>query len=138
VKTDLHMPEALALEDGAIVSRADVRSFLAQDPAAAILYGRALYPRFYRRGKYWGDDTGFILVAREYARLQFAVTGSDRAEVYLPLSQAPADFPHAADVLVIGCFEGGHMRALLARIDDQAEALSAAPWNGLTCSAGGQ
>ncbi len=80
----------------------ELQRFLLQNNAR-ILVGRALYPR------YFDADDGFsrngIISFRpyEFARLGFYLTGPQTDNIIMPLNQAPDHFPHATDVLVLGC-----------------------------------
>jgi hypothetical protein len=127
--------EEVHLSDGVLLPRSDLSSFLETQKGAVVLYGRALYPGFYKAGEYWGDDNAFLLTAREYDRLQFRLIGPVPGSVFIPLTQPPASFPHASDVVVIGCSSGYGIKALVVQVKDQAAALSASPWPGLTCPA---
>jgi hypothetical protein len=82
-------------------TRASLDAFLNQ-PSAALIYGRALYPRFYQGGR--GElDTGYPYLTLPFPRLGFFVIGLQRADaVILPLEGLP-DFPNASDVLILGC-----------------------------------
>ncbi len=79
----------------------DVAAFLRQ-PGARILWGQALYPRFYPEGagEPGGDGSAFNILP--YARLSFWLVGPENNQIALPVSAAPS-FPNAVDVLVLGC-----------------------------------
>jgi hypothetical protein len=114
-------------------SKEDLSVFLQSEPGAIALYGRALYPVYYGRGQIHGDHTEFALDASKYNRLELMLTGSDRSPVYLPLLAPPRRFRHAQDVLVIGCAERTHVRALLLLPRRLEQSLAAVPWSGLAC-----
>jgi hypothetical protein len=115
------------------ISSEDLSAFLQSEPGAIVLYGRALYPVYYGRGQIHGDHTEFALDASKYNRLELMLTGSDRSPVYLPLLAPPRRFRHAQDVLVIGCAERTHVRALLLLPRRLEQSLAAVPWAGLAC-----
>jgi hypothetical protein len=79
----------------------NVAAFLRQ-AGARMLWGRALYPRFYPAGagEPGGDGSAYNILP--YARLAFWVVGPENYQIALPMSAAPA-FPNATDVLVLGC-----------------------------------
>jgi hypothetical protein len=68
-----------------------------------LLYGRALYPRFYKadQGEPGGDWPAFS--PRPYSRLGFVLIGPRDAHVVLSADETPIFFPHASDAIVFGC-----------------------------------
>lgn len=105
--------------------------FLETESGAVVAYGRALYPSYYEQGKFWGETSPNLVAASQFNRIQFTLIGDDGGFTFLPLETAPQSFPHAADAFVVGCRQGGFIRALLVKVDDQT--LTASPWDGLTC-----
>jgi hypothetical protein len=130
---DTYMPEGLHLADGSEIAVQDVMDF-AKSERAVVTYGRALYPSFYEQGVYWGDDNPYNLDIRDYTRVQFNLVGQTRGGAFLPISSPPAVFPHASDVIVIGCVtaSGNSTRALVVIVNEEI-VLNASPWPGLTC-----
>jgi len=55
------------------------------------------------------------------------------AQIFLPLQNPPESFPHASDVLVVGCSQSYGIEALIVGVKGQEEALIVFPWNGMTC-----
>jgi len=106
--------------------------FLETEPGATVVYGRALYPSYYEQGSFWGESSPNLLAASQFSRLQFNLIGPSPAFVFIPLEGAPQYFPHAADVFVVGCRQGGLIRGLVVLVNDQS--LLSAPFKGLTCS----
>jgi hypothetical protein len=127
--------QGLLLDDGSRVLPKDIQSFLNAQDGGVILYGRALYPSYYERGDYWGEEDAFNLTVREFQRLQFKLLDPERAGVYIPLQSPPQYFPHASDVLVIGCKDDSSniIRSLIVVINDQS-VINSSPWTGLSCS----
>ncbi len=77
-----------------------------------VLQGRALYPRFHLEftGEPGTNPTPFTV--KDFARFSFFVVGPRNTAVLLPIDYAPlTDFPHASDVLVIGCQDDIFVRA---------------------------
>jgi len=66
-----------------------------------ILYGRALYPRFFRAGDGMaGDDGKFEF---DYARIEIYLIGDTHQWYILPFETQPVWFPHGSDVLIFQC-----------------------------------
>jgi hypothetical protein len=128
-----YVPERNKLEGSDLVFSSDISSFLGRDKDAVVLYGRALYPSFYERGRYWGEENQYISQVKEYDRLQFSLIGPDHIQAYIPLSRPPQSFPHGSDVVVIGCRIENSIKALLVLVIGQDETLTISPWSGLTC-----
>jgi hypothetical protein len=77
-----------------------------------VLQGRALYPRYYAAGEGESSISVTPFTPRDYARFSFYLVGPQKTGVLLPLTEQPSiTFPHATDVLVIGCQEGEYLRA---------------------------
>ena len=111
------------LEEHGTLSQAGIQAeelqqFLAQ-PNAVIWHGRALYPRFNYMNK--GEPSlGGAYRILGFPRLSFTMIGPDGlAGVVLPASgdrAYPQYFPHAADVTVIGCFNGEYIDAVVVQV----------------------
>ena len=97
----------------------DLAAFLRQ-PRGRLLWGRALYPRFYPAGagEPGGDGSAFNLLP--YSRLAFWVVGPEDHQIGLPVATSSV-FPNAVDVLVLGC-EGEKMFQAAAVVFLGAEA----------------
>jgi len=126
--------QGLLLDDGSRVLPKDIQSFLDAQGGAVILYGRALYPSYYERDDYWGEEDAFNLTVREFQRLQFKLLGPERVGAYIPLQSPPQYFPHASDVLVIGCKNprGNIIQSLVVVINNEY-VVHSSPWKGLIC-----
>ena len=97
----------LALKTGALQSaglqESDLVAFI-DEPDAVILQGRAFYPRFFKTGGLpcLGRTASESMGA--YPQMILQVIGSNGSKcVVLPMTQSPASFPNAADVIVLGC-----------------------------------
>jgi hypothetical protein len=124
-----------SLDSGDPISALDIKSFLDSEAGAIALYGRAIYPRYYEAGKYWGDKDSYPLSVRNIDRLQFILIGAKRGGlVFIPMINPPEYFPHASDVLVIGCVTKDGIQALAVKVNDSSAFVAASPWHGLTCS----
>jgi hypothetical protein len=124
------------LDDGDQVTPSDVKSFLETEAGAVVLYGRALYPQYYKAGKYWGAVNSYPLLVRKLDRLQFILIGAKKGGlVFIPMAKAPEYFPHVSDVLVIGCNTKDGILALAVKVNDQPSFVTTSPWRGLNCSA---
>ncbi len=121
----------LQLSDGEQVTASALKNFLETEPGATVVYGRALYPSYYRQGSFWGESSPNLVAASQFNRLQFTLIGPAQGFTFLPLEDAPQYFPHAADVFVVGCRQGDFIRALIVNVNDQP--LFSSTWRGLTC-----
>lgn len=81
------------------------------------LQGRAIYPRYYQPedGEPGTAKRGYAISAE--ARLVFWLVGPQPGLVILPLETAPAFFPHAADVIIIGAMDGESLRARVVQVE---------------------
>lgn len=127
-----YFSNGIALEHGEHISAAALEMFLKTEPRSAILYGRALYPSFYQSGEYWGDDDSYPPAMRNISRLQFLMIGPMQRRVYIPLPEAPLFFPHASDVVIIGCISSAGIQALIVYVNETIW-VNTLPWPGLTC-----
>ena len=110
---------------------------LLDDDRAVVFEGRALYPRFYEsgRGEPGGDWPAFL--PRDYSRLGFVVVGPHQQNIVFPLDKSPAYFPHAADVVVLGCRAEDHISARLVVLTNEDEyTLLHLPKEEFSCSLG--
>lgn len=91
---------------------------LLADDRSVVFEGRALYPRFYKvgQGEPGGDWPAFS--PRDYPRLSFVVAGYSHNNVILPVNESPPYFPHASDVIVLGCRAPDHISARLVVLSD--------------------
>jgi len=78
-----------------------------------IVYGRAIYPRYYNSGEGEPATAKRGYEPNKQARLVFWLEGSDPGLVIFPLDIAPEFFPNAADVWIVGTMDGD---ALVARV----------------------
>jgi len=110
----------------------DLTTFLRQ-PGARLLWGRALYPRFYPAGagEPGGDGSAFNILP--YSRLAFRLVGPVNQQVALPMAAAPA-FPNGVDVLVLGCEAEKSFEAVaVVFLEKDAPDLSAETPDSFTC-----
>jgi hypothetical protein len=85
---------------------------LAPQPGEVLRYGRAIYPRYYPAGDGEPDTAKAGYEIGPQARLVFFLVGEEPGLVIFPLEDAPAAFPHTADVAILGIMQGD---VLLAR-----------------------
>ena len=111
----------------------DPFDFLDQ-PGAAALVGRALYPRYYVAGM--GEPGGQwpAFNPLPFSRLGFVLIGPQGEQVVLPISAVPAVFPNGADVLVFGCREESYLRAVAVVFSDGLAADLISDVQPLSCS----
>jgi hypothetical protein len=92
-------------------SRADLSAFLKTD-AAAVLLGRAMYPRYfsYAAAIQAPEDS---LTSVGYPRLEFQFIGPPGDDIIVLSGPLPARFPNASDAVVLGCRQDRHIEALI-------------------------
>jgi hypothetical protein len=73
------------------------------------------------------------LAVRNIDRLQFTLIGPRGGLVFLPLTGAPAYFPNASDVFVVGCNTQDGVRALAIKVNAWPYLVATNPWPGLNC-----
>jgi hypothetical protein len=129
---DAYATDSLQLDSGERVTASALKNFLETEPAATVVFGRALYPSYYLQGSFWGESSPNLLAASQFNRLQINLIGPSPAFVFIPLENAPQYFPHAADAFVVGCRQGDFIRALIIKVNDHV--LTSSSWGGLTCS----
>jgi hypothetical protein len=114
------------------MTREALRQFL-RDPHAAVVAGRALYPRYYQAGS--GElDATYPYQALGFPRLAFTLIGpTGRKGVILP-GDVPADFTNASDVMVLGCRNGVRIDALVVYVSGPSRAIyTRSPASPLVC-----
>lgn len=115
------------------ITSSDLKSFLETEPTAVVLYGRALYPSFYKQGEFWGDDNPFSLLVRNFNRLQFTYIGSENVMVFIPMDMPPQYFPNSSNVFILGCREDVGIYALAIKVNDQTSFIKTSPWQEPAC-----
>lgn len=82
-----------------------------------LFQGRALYPRYYRSMESDSDYESWN-APRDFDRFSFYLVGPNNTGVIIPLDKQPEfDFPHAADVFIIGCQDDGYLKGLVVYIE---------------------
>jgi hypothetical protein len=66
------------------------------------LYGKALYPGYYRAGEFVLDDRSGRVPDSTPSRVVFYLVGMENIWVSIPVEDAPEYFPHGAEVVVEG------------------------------------
>ena len=86
-----------------------------------VLWGKALYPRFYPAnvGITSGSPNALTRI-RDYNRLSFLFISEHSRYILLPINEPPPQFPNGSDVIVIGCNAGDHISAYLAAYADES------------------
>jgi hypothetical protein len=129
---ETYVPSALQLDGGDQITTSALKKFLETESSATVMYGRALYPSYYKQGDSWGDSNPILMAASKFDRLQFTLIGPVGTFTFIPLQVAPQYFPHASDVFIVGCKQDDFVKALIVKVNDRA--LVSSPWGGLTCS----
>jgi hypothetical protein len=121
------------LQEKGEVAPLGIDSFLSQD-GAEVLIGRGLYPRYHLAGQGEPGSGWPSYTPRDYSRLGFYLIGPERRQVILRVPAAPAYFPNASDVLVLGCSEGDYLDAyLVVVLGPSPVTLVRSPVEKLTC-----
>ena len=93
-----------------------------------VLQGRALYPRYYPIGESDLDYEAWNS-PRAYDRFSFYLVGPVNTGVVVQLDRKPAiNFPHAADVLIIGCQDEGFFKGLIVYVKSTGTILLSSPF----------
>jgi hypothetical protein len=95
---------------------------LTADDGEVVIYGRAVYPRYYYSGEGEPGTEKLGYRISEQARLIFFMVGSEKGLVIFELQDAPEFFPHTSDVYLIGTWTNGYFspRAALVSKDGQS------------------
>ncbi len=67
-----------------------------------LIYGKAIYPRYFPEGDKYEDDRKQTLPEADVSRVDFYIVGMDNIWVSLPTSDVSDVFPHYTDVIVVG------------------------------------
>ena len=111
-----HVPREDLLDSVALFEEDEIRNLLDSD-GAVVLQGRALYPRFYKAGEGEPGDEWPAFNERNFARIGFVLLyGSQRTNVIMPMNGPPEVFPHASDVIVVGCKDDDYVDAAVISI----------------------
>ena len=81
-----------------------------------ILYGKALYPRFFDAGDRMDDDRRGLIPDYSFNRVEFYLVGTQNAWVALPSRDKVKFLPHGSEVLVIADFADAEKSAEGQRI----------------------
>jgi hypothetical protein len=82
-----------------------------------VVYGKALYPRFFKAGDHMADIRSGSTPDFSQSRVEFYLVGSENIWISVPVKQENIELPHGSDVMVLGVFED-------AKIDQKGEQLS--------------
>ena len=77
-------------------------NLLSENSRLSVIYGKALYPRYFQAGNKMDDDRGGTIPDYSYSRVEFYMVGSVNTWVTLPINKTLEYFPHGSEVLVIG------------------------------------
>jgi len=99
--------------------QSEVDFFLAQ-PQAALLEGRMLYPRMYRKDLGMASANPWPAYAvRDFARMGFILL-NDRQVNAVFVTRDLLDFPHGADTILLGCRREGYIEARLVVFEERS------------------
>jgi hypothetical protein len=80
----------------------EIEQFLQQEQAA-IIYGKAVYPIYFKANVGALNYSWLSFAPKPYKRLAFYVLGPKPAGVIWATDSSPDSFPDGADVIVLGC-----------------------------------
>ena len=86
-----------------------------------IVYGRAVYPRYYASGEGEPDTAKLGYEVSEQSRLVFWLVGPNPGLVILPLKSAPEYFPHASNVWIVGTMDGDALLARVVKVEEKGK-----------------
>jgi hypothetical protein len=88
----------------------EIKTFVSQ-PGAFLQTGRVLYPRFFSKNDGLASANPWPAYAfHDYPRIGFLLLNHTSVSVVLPTKKI-SEFPHAADVIVLGCQREGYVEA---------------------------
>ncbi len=88
----------------------ELKKFASQ-PGTFLQMGRVLYPRFFSKNDGLSSANPWPAYAfHEYPRLGFLLLNQTNSSVVFPTKKI-AEFPHAADVIILGCQRDGYVEA---------------------------
>jgi hypothetical protein len=103
-----------------------------QNENAGTFVGRALYPRYYKMNQ--GATSKYPNLSLPFPRLTFNLIGPDGQQNAVLPGTFPSPFPHAADVLVLGCKAQEHLDVLaLIVLEGSRTVYVRSPESELTC-----
>jgi len=89
----------------------DKLNTFASQPGAFVQIGRGLYPRFFSKNDGLASANPWPAYAfHDYPRVGFLLLNQTSVSVVFPTKKI-AEFPHAADVIVLGCQRDGYIEA---------------------------
>jgi len=87
----------------------ELQAFASQ-PNSFLQMGRLLYPRFFNRNDGLASANPSAAYAiRDYPRLAFLLLNKISTPAIFPTRDLPGPIPHAADVIVLGCWQENHV-----------------------------
>lgn len=97
--------------------------FASRENGEICIQGRALYPRYYEPGDGEPGTAKLGYEIGDEARLVFWLAGPQPGLVIFPLESAPAFFPHAADVTIVGARDGESLRARVVQVEKEGQVI---------------
>jgi len=101
------------------LDREEIQSFLSQ-PNSAILEGRLLYPRMYRRNEGFSSANPWPAYAeRDFARIGFILINDSPYHLIFP-TKTVLDFPQGADAILLACEIDGVLEVRVIDFGDKS------------------
>lgn len=70
-----------------------------------VVYGKAIYPRFFEAGDHMADHRWGTVPESSYPRVEFYLVGTENTWAALPGEEGVEFFPHSSEILMIGTRE---------------------------------
>jgi hypothetical protein len=99
-------------------AQAEIQAFLSQ-PDAFFQTGRLLYPRFFVRDKGIASSNPWpAYQVRDYSRFGFMLLNQNITSAVFPSRKDSISFPHAADVILLGCMREDYVDVRMIAFPD--------------------
>jgi hypothetical protein len=99
-------------------AQTDIEAFTSQ-PDSFFEIGRLLYPRFFTRGKGIASSNPWSSYqVRDYPRFGFLLLNDEITWAIFPSRDSTLTFPHAADVIILGCEREDYVEVRLIAFPD--------------------
>ena len=89
-----------------------------------IVYGRAVYPRYYKSGDGEPSTAKLGYGVDDEARLVFWLVGPDPGLVIFPIDAPPEFFPNASDVWIVGKVDGDALYARVVKVEADGQTVT--------------
>jgi hypothetical protein len=92
-----------------------------------IVYGRAIYPRYYEAGEGEPGSAKLGYGASDEARLVFWLVGPEPGLIILPMDHAPEFFPNVSNVWILGSPGNGDLNVRVIKVEKDGQSITYRP-----------